>query len=81
MTTSNKKATASVGLFFILWIVAWIAGWLWTSLGLVMPWLISLELVKWAAAIVALAGMAFVFFWIFIFVTTIITAISGMFAD
>jgi Na+-transporting methylmalonyl-CoA/oxaloacetate decarboxylase gamma subunit len=44
-------------------------------------WLISLELVKWAAAIVALAGMAFVFFWLFIFVTMTITAIIGMFAD
>lgn len=48
----------------ILYIISGVGAWLWTSLELATPWLVSLGLIEWASAIVALFGFGFVFFWI-----------------
>ena len=70
-------AILSVVVYFALWVVAWLL----TSIKVATPWLVGMGMVKWAAAVVSLAGLGFAFFWVALFLGMALVALLGVVLD
>jgi hypothetical protein len=71
---SNKKMSLGVFLALFLYVVAGFVTWLWVSLSIVTPWLVSLGAIQWLATVISLVGIGFVTFWVFWFIGIIVIA-------